>query len=306
MGRKKIITEIGYLKSFDQSAMTAMNKQPAFQFYPGDWRKDPGVQALDYEYRGIWLEILLLMHESEERGKLLLNGNPMPDEALARLLGLDKQKVNQAITTLLEYGVASRCPETGALMNRRMYRDEQIRQKRRQAGQKGGNPNLVNQKSSNIDNQKVNQSIKQKPTPSSSSSSSSSNKKESESVARARDSDPPDSVAKYAAKRPNGIAAFQDEQTEEVYLKYKQYMLNEKRHNIGIQQEEIQRDWLRQQPNPREILEHTMFCGYKKLVDPEKDNKQQPKFKRDGARSKTTNRGDQHAEQLREGDNLPW
>ena len=52
-------------------------KVPSIQFYPADWRKDPGVQALTYEERGIWIEILFLMHESEERGKLTLNGKPI-------------------------------------------------------------------------------------------------------------------------------------------------------------------------------------------------------------------------------------
>ena len=60
------------------------DKCPSLQWYPGDWRKDPGVQALDYESRGVWFEILMLMFESSTRGKLMLNGNPMPDEALAR------------------------------------------------------------------------------------------------------------------------------------------------------------------------------------------------------------------------------
>ena len=58
---------------------------PAFQFYPADWRKDPGVQSLDYETRGIWWEIICLLHESDERGVLLLNGKPMPEDALCRL-----------------------------------------------------------------------------------------------------------------------------------------------------------------------------------------------------------------------------
>jgi hypothetical protein len=30
------------------------DKLPALQFYTGDWRKDPGVQALDHELKGIW------------------------------------------------------------------------------------------------------------------------------------------------------------------------------------------------------------------------------------------------------------
>ena len=113
-------------------------KLPAFQFYPGDWRKDPGIQGLDYETRGIWLEILLLMHESEYRGKLLLNGQPMPVEALARNLGLEVREVEQAVSKLEAYGVSSIDPETGALINRRMVREEAMRQAKVEAGRKGG------------------------------------------------------------------------------------------------------------------------------------------------------------------------
>jgi hypothetical protein len=147
-----------------------MDKLPSWQFYPGDWRKDPGVQALDYESRGIWFEILLLMFESTDRGKLLLNGLPMPDEALANILGLEVAKVQQTVSKLLSYGVASICQKTGALMNRRMSRDEYLRHVRAEAGSLGGKQKA----SKNIANGK------QKVTPSSSSSSSSSDKKEEE------------------------------------------------------------------------------------------------------------------------------
>ena len=68
-----------------------MGKLPAFQFYPGDWRKDMGVQALNYFDRGVWHEMICLMHESERRGVLVLNGNAMTDDMLAQILGLDKQ-----------------------------------------------------------------------------------------------------------------------------------------------------------------------------------------------------------------------
>ncbi len=122
------------------------------QFYPGDWRKDPGVQALDYESRGIWFEILLLMFESQERGRLLLNGQPMPIEALCRFLGLDNQKTTKTLTKLTEYGVVSK-DENGVFYSRRMIRDEEIRAIRKNSGSMGGNPNLVNQNSTTGDNQ---------------------------------------------------------------------------------------------------------------------------------------------------------
>jgi hypothetical protein len=139
-----------------------MSKLPAIQFYPGDWRKDPGVQALSFHDRGVWFEIILLMHESDERGKLLLNGKPMPEQALARLLGLDNQNLTNTLTTLLDFGVASRCEETGAIMCRRMLRDENLRNIRKEAGSKGGNPVLLKQKATTV--------VKQKRTPSSSTS----------------------------------------------------------------------------------------------------------------------------------------
>ena len=160
----------------------AMAKLPAFQFYPADWRKDPNVQALDYYVRGVWFEILCLMHESEQRGKLLLNGRPMPDEALARLLGLDKQKLTSVLGILLDYGVASR-DDQGALVNRRMVRDEEIRQIRSESGKKGGNPSLVKQNGS-----KAKYTANQKPTPSSSTPLTSSDKKR-ETTAPAKVSD---------------------------------------------------------------------------------------------------------------------
>lgn len=113
-------------------------KLPAIQWYVGDWRKDPGVQALDYEHRGVWFEILMLMWESEYRGKLLLNSAPIPDEALARLLGLPLDKTKQIVSTLLEYGVADREADTQALYCRRMVRDEVERRQKVRSGRLGG------------------------------------------------------------------------------------------------------------------------------------------------------------------------
>lgn len=141
-------------------------KLPAIQWYPGDWLKDPGVSALSYEDRGIWFHILMHMFNSEPRGKLTLNGQAMPVEALSRLLGLDNQKTTTTLTTLLTYGVASVEPDTGIMYCRRMVKDEKTRQIRIESGSLGGNPVLLKQKSTT--------KVKQKSTPSSSSSSSSS------------------------------------------------------------------------------------------------------------------------------------
>lgn len=171
-------------------------KLPAIQFYPGDWHKDQGVQALDLTQRGAWFELLLMMHDSEERGVLLINGQPMPENVIARRLGLDNQTTNQILTTLLTYGVASRREADGALLCRRMVKDEKLRQIRTEAGKKGGNPQLLNQTSNQPPKQILTTGDKQVPTPSFSSSITSS-KEESEAAHAA----PPAPTPKKSVKK---------------------------------------------------------------------------------------------------------
>ena len=115
-----------------------MNRAPAFQFYTGDWRKDPCVQALDHSHKGVWIDLLCVMWDSVEPGRVVLpNGTPMPDDAIARNLGIPEAEWKQTRSTLLAYGVASE-DEAGVLYNRRMVRDEETRLKKVEAGRKGG------------------------------------------------------------------------------------------------------------------------------------------------------------------------
>ena len=153
-----------------------MAKLPAIQFYPGDWRKDVGVQSLTFHDRGVWFEILMLMHESERRGILTLNGKAMAVDALARLLGLDKQILTTTLTMLKDSGVVSVEEATGALMSRRMVRDEQLRATRAECGKLGGNPQLKRSAAENLDKQNATTRLNQIATPSSSLSTSPSGK----------------------------------------------------------------------------------------------------------------------------------
>ncbi len=179
-------------------------KLPAIQFYPGDWHKDQGVQALDLMQRGAWFELLLMMHDSDERGVLLVKDQPMPDAIIARRLGLDNQTANQILTTLLDYGVASRRATDGALFCRRMVKDERLREIRSQAGKKGGNPALLNQTRKQSPKQKPTTGDKQIPTPSSSITTS---VREIEAAPAAPPAlDLQKKAVKPASKRPRGGA----------------------------------------------------------------------------------------------------
>jgi hypothetical protein len=108
-----------------------LSKLPAIQFYPGDWRKDVGVQSLTFHDRGVWFEILMLMHESPVRGKLMLGSKAMSDEVLAGILRIDISSLLQTLETLIDRNVTERDKRTGALINRRMIRDDEARSESR-------------------------------------------------------------------------------------------------------------------------------------------------------------------------------
>lgn len=157
-------------------------KLPAFQFYPGDWLKDPALRSVSLAGRGLWMDILCLMFEAVPRGHLVLNGKPVSVEQLARMVGSTAEEVTRLMEELLNAGVAL-VTDRGCIYSRRMVRDEEIRGIRRRCGSMGGNPTLVNQKQVCLTKVKPNDEPKQKqrgkqnPTPSSSSSTSSSSSK---------------------------------------------------------------------------------------------------------------------------------
>lgn len=55
-------------------------KQPAFQFYTGDWKKDPELSMCSPATRGIWMDAMCAMHDAGGTGQI--TGTP---EQLARI-----------------------------------------------------------------------------------------------------------------------------------------------------------------------------------------------------------------------------
>jgi hypothetical protein len=148
-----------------------LGKLPALQWYPGDWRKDVGIQSLSYHDRGVWFEMLMLMHESPVRGKLMIGGKAASEDLIAGVLHLDIETFRGTVTTLLDRGICDRDSRTGALMNRRMVRDEEGRSRNRRKLEKW----RKDKKIKGNGNQKETPDVTpKKPLPSSSSSSSSS------------------------------------------------------------------------------------------------------------------------------------
>ena len=103
-----------------------MGKSPAFQFYPGDWIKDPALRACTVSARGIWFDMICFMHQSIRYGYFLA-GNKIPTiEEAARMLGCSPIEFKDALVELERFDVFSRDDE-GIIFSRRMLRDHKNR-----------------------------------------------------------------------------------------------------------------------------------------------------------------------------------
>ena len=97
--------------------------QPWLKFYPSDWRADPALRMCSLMARGLWMEMLCLMHEAVPRGSLLINGNQVTGKQLAALCGASLTDTVRCMGELAGAGVFSR-EEDGTIYSRRMRRDE--------------------------------------------------------------------------------------------------------------------------------------------------------------------------------------
>mgnify|MGYP001570456289 CR=1 FL=1 len=111
---------------------------PAMPFYFGDWMKAPDIRALPLDVRMVWFEMLGFMWESEERGYLTINKRPIPEKNLALMLGLPEDLLKQILKQLSDFAIYSIRESDGAIYNRKMVKDNDIREKRQKAGFIGG------------------------------------------------------------------------------------------------------------------------------------------------------------------------
>ena len=117
-----------------------MAKLPSFQFYPGDWMKDPNLRRCSHAAKGVWIDMLCLMFECDERGVLASGGVPWGLDEIARAVGGAPDMTLSCVEELLAMGVASR-NSSGAIFSRRLVRDEQERIQTRERVRKHRNGN---------------------------------------------------------------------------------------------------------------------------------------------------------------------
>ena len=81
--------------------------RPSFQFYPGDWQRNANLRRCSPAARGVWVDIMCLLHDSDEYGVLRW---PLADiaQAAGAQLSLVKELVQKQVFKGVDQGD---CPE---------------------------------------------------------------------------------------------------------------------------------------------------------------------------------------------------
>lgn len=111
------------------------------KFYPSDWRSDPALRLCGLAARGLWIELLCIMHEADPRGFLLVNGSPLNERQVASLIGAPVKELAALLGELESAGVLSR-NGAGVIFSRRIVRDAEKAATDKANGKLGGNPKL--------------------------------------------------------------------------------------------------------------------------------------------------------------------
>jgi hypothetical protein len=107
-----------------------VGKRPSFQFYPGDWMRDPGVRGVSFAAKGLWIDLLCLMFEGDSKGYLSVAGKPVSMDGLSRMTGCPEVELTSLLGELRDWNVFSTAKD-GTIYSRRMVKDEEERKQTR-------------------------------------------------------------------------------------------------------------------------------------------------------------------------------
>lgn len=116
-------------------------KTPWLKFYPSDWQADHLLGTCSLAARGLWVELLCVMHAAEPAGSLARNNVKLTIQQIAVLARCSVKDAQRCLDELEAAGVFSREPD-GTIFSRRMRRDIDKAERDRANGRTGGNPRL--------------------------------------------------------------------------------------------------------------------------------------------------------------------
>lgn len=139
-------------------------KRPSLQFYPADWRNNAKLRRCSWEAKGVWIELIGLLHDSDNYGVLL-----WPLKEIAQALGAPIKTLKELADKGVLYGVEKGAcepmiytPKSGRVegpsvvllaiqdgpiwYSPRMVRDEYVRAHRGEKTRFGGSSDAPNPK----------------------------------------------------------------------------------------------------------------------------------------------------------------
>ncbi len=116
-------------------------RKPWMKFYPGDWQADEGLVQCSLAARGLWIEMIAVMHKSDRYGYLLVAGQKPTVLEIAKQVKSDPKDVAKHLSELEKWRVFSRT-EDGIIYSRRMIADDKKAKQDAENGRGGGNPRL--------------------------------------------------------------------------------------------------------------------------------------------------------------------
>jgi len=112
--------------------------RPWMKFWVDSWLAEPTLRGAELAARGLWIDMLCLMHKASPRGYLLdSKGKAVSADTLARIAGISPMETARLLQDLEDAGTFSR-NEQRVIYSRRMVEDEKLSEVRAAAGSKGG------------------------------------------------------------------------------------------------------------------------------------------------------------------------
>lgn len=102
------------------------------KFWPGDWKNDAALRMCGLAARGLWIELIGIMHDAEPYGHLLVNGRAPSHRQIGAIVGASERDAAKLLAELEDAGVFSRTAD-GVIYSRRMERDAKDSERGREA-----------------------------------------------------------------------------------------------------------------------------------------------------------------------------
>ena len=121
-----------------------------FKFCPKDWQTDQALRQVSLAARGLWIELICIMHNCDPYGHLVdKQGRPMALTTIRNMvLPRNEEDVGDLLEELERAGVIYFTGSDGVriLYSKRMVEDSAYSEQQAKFGRKGGNPKLTKDK----------------------------------------------------------------------------------------------------------------------------------------------------------------